>query len=87
MKSPFFPIRSFSFFPHWGHFSARSAAIGRKPSSARAWRSGIPALPETILSSARSRSFVNFWSNSESALRQESFPSSTSSSRSSIRAV
>ena len=85
-KRPFFPIRSFSFFPHFGHASAVAGTTG-KESSLRASPSGIPALPETISSRARSRSTVNVLSNSFSAARQESVPSSTSSRRSSIRAV
>src|SRR5258706_8546812 len=86
MKSPFLPMRSFSFLPHLGHFSESSGATG-KERILRAWPSGMPALPETMSASARSRSRVKVESNSDIALRQEIFPSSTSSKPSSIRAL
>ena len=78
-------MRSFSFLPHCGHFS--SIAGTTESLSFFASASGMPALPETMSSSARSRSRVKVLSNSASAFVQESLPSSTSSSASSIRAV
>ena len=50
-------------------------------------RAECPALPESMSSSARLRSRVNVLSKSARAFVQESLPSSTSSSASSMRAV
>ena len=78
-------MRSLSFLPHLGHFSSITGTA--ESLSFFACASGMPALPETIPSSARSRSRVKVLSKSDRAFVQESLPSSTSSRASSMRAV
>ncbi len=64
MKSPAFPIRSFSGWPLFGHASPGSFVRRKSMNRVRTSASGSPAFSETIFFFALSRSLTNFPSNS-----------------------